>query len=258
MKAILKDKKESKERLDKILFEKNFFTSREKARREIMAGNVFVEGKRIDKPGTAIFNESKIEIKNKSIPYVSRGGLKLEKALEEFNIDVRDKIALDIGASTGGFTDCLLKHNCSLVYAVDVGYGQIAWELKNNPKVKVIDRVNARYLKADDFSVKFDIIVIDVSFISLTKILPSVVNLLSPKGEIIALIKPQFEAGREKVGKGGIVRDLKVHEEVIERIKEFSSLIKLTPKKVIESPILGMDGNKEFFMLLELRLRIGN
>ncbi|MBI4652191.1 TlyA family RNA methyltransferase [Candidatus Desantisbacteria bacterium] len=252
----LSNKKPSRERLDKILVEKGFFISREKAQREIMAGTIFVDERCLDKPGTLISISSKIEIKHKTLPYVSRGGIKLEKALREFKIDATDKIILDIGASTGGFTDCLLKHNAGKIYAIDVGYGQIAWELQNNPKVIIKEKINARYLKPEDFPVLFNIIVIDVSFISLTKILIPAKNLLSGNGQIIALIKPQFEAGKNKVGKGGIISDSATHLEVIENIKQFSISSGLTPGGLIESPITGMDGNKEFFILLMKSKRV--
>lgn len=248
----MSSKNPSRERLDKILVERNLFNSREKAQREIMAGSIFVNNERIDKPGTLISITSIIEVKTHTIPYVSRAGLKLEKALKEFQIEVKDKIALDIGASTGGFTDCLLKHGCSQVYTIDVGYGQLAWEIKNNPKVISKERINARYLKPEDFHIKFDIIVIDVSFISLTKILLPAKSLMKPEGKIIALIKPQFEAGKEKVGKGGIIIDPVVHKEVIDNVMKFASSSGLASHGVIESPITGMEGNKEFLILLSL------
>lgn len=248
-----------KKRLDQLLVEQKLFDSRTRAQAAIMAGQVFVAGQKIDKAGAQVKDEDqdKVEVKGKELPYVSRGGLKLEKALDEFEVEVKGKVCLDIGASTGGFTDCLLQRGAAKVYAVDVGYGQLVWKLRQDHRVVCIERTNARNLTADQLygedSRKAAVVVIDVSFISLTKILPAVKGLLAPGGEIIALIKPQFEAKREQVGKGGIVKDPKVHEEVIAKVKEFSQSIGLIPKSpnyLILSPITGADGNIEFLLHL--------
>lgn len=206
-----------KERIDILLVKKGFFESREKAKRALMAGLILVNGKLVDKPDLKFPSEIEIEIK-KTLPYVSKGGFKLKKALEVFNINVKDFVVLDIGAGTGGFTDCLLKEGAKRVYALDVGKGVIHESLRNNPRVVVMEEINARYLKSEDFPEKFDLITIDVSFISILKIFPKLPNLLKENGKIIALIKPQFEAGPDKVKKGGIVKDLEVHIEVIKKV----------------------------------------
>ncbi|MCS7201589.1 MAG: TlyA family RNA methyltransferase [Dictyoglomus sp.] len=206
-----------KERIDILLVKKGFFESREKAKRALMAGLVIVNGRLIDKPDMRFPTEVKIEIK-KSLPYVSKGGFKLKKALEIFKLNVKDFVVLDIGASTGGFTDCLLKEGAKKVYALDVGKGILHESLRNDPRVVVMEGVNARYIKSEDFQEKFDLITIDVSFISLLKIFPRLPNLLKECGKIIALIKPQFEAGPDKVKRGGIVRDLEVHVEIVKKI----------------------------------------
>lgn len=237
-----------KERLDMLLVNRGFFESRERAKKSIMAGAVFVEGRRVDKAGTKVPVESKIEIKEDPVPYVGRGGLKLEKALDYFGIDVEGKKAIDVGASTGGFTDCLLQRGIEKVYAIDVGYGQLDWKLRNDPRVVVMERTNIRYVKPEDIGEACQIAVIDVAFISLTLVIPAVNPLLDHQGEIIALIKPQFEAGREKVGKKGIVRDPQVHREVIEKIAEFSIEKGLYVKGITYSPIKGGDGNIEYFI----------
>ncbi|MFC1571133.1 TlyA family RNA methyltransferase [Candidatus Margulisiibacteriota bacterium] len=240
-----------RKRLDQILVEKELFESRTRAQAVIMAGQVFVAGKKIDKAGTQIDPTLAIEIKGQDMPYVSRGGLKLERALKDFNVDVRDRVCLDIGASTGGFTDCLLQHGAEKVFAVDVGYGQLAWKLRQDPRVIVIERTNARYLTLDKLNNTVpSVVVIDVSFISLSKILPAVHNLLSDKAEVIALIKPQFEAKREQVGKGGIVKDEKVHKEVVDKVKAEAKVLGFRFKGLISSPITGADGNVEFLIHL--------
>jgi 23S rRNA (cytidine1920-2'-O)/16S rRNA (cytidine1409-2'-O)-methyltransferase len=213
-----------------------------------MSGVVFVDGTRIDKAGTLVEEDSNIVIKDSPLRYVSRGGIKLEAALREFKIDVHDKVALDIGASTGGFTDCLLQHGARKVYAVDVGYGQLDWKLRQEPRVVVMERINARYLKPEDIGEPVDISTIDVSFISLTKIIPPVSKILKPSGVLIALIKPQFEVGRGEVGRGGIVRDENKHREVINKIDRFLEGLNFKILGVIPSPILGADGNKEFLV----------
>jgi len=242
---------EEKERLDVLVHRLGLAQSREKASRQIMSGVVFVDGIKQDKPGTKVPVNSKIEIKGNALPYVSRGGLKLEKAIAAFNIDVKGKTAMDVGASTGGFTDCLLKNGATKVYSVDVGYGQLAWELRSDSRVVCMERTNIRYVKPDDIGEPINIATIDVSFISLEKVLPPVKELLSDDGEIVCLIKPQFEAGREKVGKKGVVRDKKVHEEVIERIISFcKNQAGFAVLGLTYSPIKGPEGNIEYLLYL--------
>jgi len=240
-----------KKRADVILYEKGLVESREKAKRVIMEGSVFVGSQRIDKPGEKLEEDVDITIKENPITYVSRGGLKLEKAIESFNIDLVNKVAMDIGASTGGFTDCMLQNGALKVFAVDVGYGQLDWKLRNDSRVIVMERTNIRNVTLDDIGEKIDFISIDVSFISLRLVLPVAKSLLKDKGEIIALIKPQFEAGREKVGKKGIVRDKNTHIEVIESIVEFSKELGLGINGLSYSPITGATGNIEFLIYLK-------
>jgi 23S rRNA (cytidine1920-2'-O)/16S rRNA (cytidine1409-2'-O)-methyltransferase len=237
---------EGKERIDVLLVEKGFFDSRERARKSLMAGLVFVDNIRVDKPGEKVKRDANIEVKGDSIPYVSRGGLKLEKAINEFGLNLGNKVAMDVGASTGGFTDCMLKNNASKVFAVDVGYGQMAWALRTDPRVVCMERTNIRYVKPEDIGEQLDFASIDVSFISLKLVLPVVKNLLREKGEIISLIKPQFEAGRDKVGKKGVVRDPEVHLEVVQRIVNFACSIGLDLIGVTFSPIKGPEGNIEY------------
>lgn len=238
---------DAKERLDVLLVEQGYYESREKAKAAIMAGLVFVDEEPSDKPGTKISRAKTIRVKGSVHPYVSRGGLKLEKALREFDIDLKDRVMLDIGASTGGFTDCALQNGASYVYAIDVGYNQLDWSLRNNPQVNVMERTNFRYTKLEDLQGPPPTFAsIDVSFISLTIILPPLKELLPIDGSIVALIKPQFEAGREKVGKSGVVRDSKVHEEVLTRILQFASDIGLYLVGLTYSPITGGEGNIEF------------
>jgi 23S rRNA (cytidine1920-2'-O)/16S rRNA (cytidine1409-2'-O)-methyltransferase len=237
---------EGKERIDVLLVERGFFDTREKARKNLMAGLVFVDNVRIDKPGEKVKRNANIEVKGEAIPYVSRGGLKLEKAIKEFNLDLDGKVSMDVGASTGGFTDCMLKNKASKVYAVDVGYGQMAWSLRTDPRVICMERTNIRYVKPEDIKEKLDFASIDVSFISLKLVLPVVKELLKDEGEIVALIKPQFEAGREKVGKKGVVRDADVHEEVINNVISFAFSIGLMLKGLTFSPIKGPEGNIEY------------
>lgn len=237
----------SKERLDLLLVKKGFFDSREKAKRSIMAGLVFVDGIREDKAGAKVSTEARLEVKG-TMKYVSRGGYKLEKALDCFAIHLEDKIALDIGASTGGFTDCMLQKGAKKVYAIDVGYGQFAWELRNDERVVCMEKTNIRYVREEDLDDKGDFASIDVSFISLCKVLRPVMNLLKEEGEIVALIKPQFEAGREKVGKKGVVRDPKVHEEVIMNVIEHGLSENLYLKGLTHSPIKGPEGNIEYLV----------
>jgi len=242
-----------KKRLDQLLMEREFFESRTKAQAAIMAGLVYIGEQKVDKAGTLVPPDCIIEVRGQVHPYVSRGGLKLAKALDEFKVDPKDKVCLDVGASTGGFTDCLLQRGATKVYAVDVGYGQLAWKLRSDPRVVVIERCNARNLQLKDFDpcpLTLDLAVIDVSFISLTKILPAVYNLLGEKGEVVALIKPQFEAGRGDVGKGGVVRSAVVREKVVEKIKNEAQALGYEVRGVIESPITGADGNVEFLIYL--------
>ena len=240
-----------RERIDKLLVELGFADSRTKAQALVMAGVVLVNEKRIEKPSQEFLPTDKIRIKGKSdeIKYVGRGGLKLEKALQEFHIQPNEYVCLDVGASTGGFTDCLLQHGAKKIITIDVGTNQLVWKLRNDERVEVRENVNARYLKAEDFSRKFDLIVMDVSFISVTKILPALKDLLAEDGRIIVLIKPQFEVGKGEVGKGGIVKDEQKHAQVIEKVNALAEEIGLINKGLIDSPILGADGNKEFLAL---------
>lgn len=236
----------NKKRIDVLLVERGFFQSREKSKRVVMEGIVFVGNNRIDKPGEKVDVDSEIIIKGNPIPYVSRGGLKLEKAIKDFDVVLKEKIAIDIGASTGGFTDCMLKNGAKRVYAIDVGYGQLDWNLRNDNRVIVKERTNIRYVKKEDIGEEADFISIDVSFISLELVLPVADKLLKKDGEIVALIKPQFEAGREKVGKKGLVRDKKVHFEVIKKILNFCNKNNLQISNLAYSPITGATGNIEF------------
>ena len=240
-----------RERIDKLLVEQGLADSHTKAQALVMAGVVLVSEKRVEKSSEIFAFDAKIRIKGKSeeIKYVGRGGLKLEKALIEFHICPSEYVCLDVGASTGGFTDCLLQHGAKRVVTIDVGTNQLVWILRNDERVEVREKVNARYLKAEDFAGKFDLIVMDVSFISVTKILPALKDLLAEKGKIIVLIKPQFEVGKGEVSKGGIVKDELKHAEVIEKINDSAADIGLENLGLIASPILGADGNKEFLAL---------
>lgn len=240
-----------KERIDKLLHELGLAESRSKAQSLIMAGLVLVNEQRVDKPSQEFLPTDKIRIKGDSeaTKYVGRGGLKLEKALQDFGINVAGFSCLDIGASTGGFTDCLLQHGAANVVAIDSGTNQMVWKLRNDPFVDVRENTNARHLKPDDFDSKFDLIVMDVSFISVTKIIPALVPLLKDTGRMVILIKPQFEVGKGEVGKGGIVKDQQKHKEVIEKVNSFALSVGLEPLGLIDSPILGTEGNKEFLAL---------
>ena len=239
-----------KERLDKLLVEKGLVKSRERAKALIMAGKVTVNGQVVDKAGASVPVDSVIEVKGEDIPYVSRGGLKLETAINEFGLDVKDFTCLDVGASTGGFTDCLLQHGAKKVYAVDVGKGQLDWKLRNDPRVISIEQFNARYLTDREIPEKVDLIVIDVSFISLTKILPVVKQFLKPEGKIVALIKPQFELTKKEVDKGkGVIKDPELHKKAIEKILYFAREIGLYPENLTLSKPRGPKGNKEFLVL---------
>lgn len=246
-----------KERLDVILVRQGYAPSRERAKALLMAGNVFVDNQREDKAGT-LFDENKItiEIKGRTLPYVSRGGLKLERAVERFPIALRDKVCMDIGASTGGFTDCMLQNKAARVYAIDVGHGQLAWTLRNDERVVCMEKTNFRYVTKETIAEPVDFASVDVSFISLTRILIPARNLLCDKGQMVCLIKPQFEAGREKVGKKGVVRDRKVHAEVVCRIVDYADMIGFEVKGLTYSPIKGPEGNIEYLLWIEKRERI--
>ena len=237
-----------KERLDILLVEKGICESREKAKTNIMAGLIFVDGQRVDKAGEKVKVDADIVFKGEKLKYVSRGGLKLEKAMNTFGIDLTDKVCMDIGASTGGFTDCMLQNNASKVFAVDVGYGQFAWKLRTDERVVCMEKTNIRYVTPEDIGVALDFASIDVSFISLRTIMPAVKALLGDKGEVVALIKPQFEAGRDKVGKKGVVRDKEVHLEVINTIVNFLMENELNVLRLSYSPIKGPEGNREYLV----------
>jgi 23S rRNA (cytidine1920-2'-O)/16S rRNA (cytidine1409-2'-O)-methyltransferase len=242
----------NKERLDVLLVERGLMETREKAKRTIMAGLVYTNEERLDKPGEKVKVDIPLTIKGKMLPYVSRGGLKLEKALKIFDVSVQDKVLLDIGASTGGFTDCALQNGAKMSYALDVGYNQLAWKLRQDERVVVMERTNFRYVTPADLNREMpNFASIDVSFISLTLILPVLKTLLVPGSDIVALIKPQFEAGREQVGKKGIVRDEKVHLQVINKIVEFSIRHGFVATNLSFSPITGGDGNIEFLLHLK-------
>ena len=243
----------AKERLDVLLVQKGFTESREKAQRLIMAGQVLVGNEKIDKAGTKVDETLEIRLLGDKNPFVSRGGLKLQKAFECFPITMLDKVVIDIGASTGGFVDCALEHGAKKVYAIDVGYGQLAWKLRTDERVINMEKTNARYLAPSDFSEAMDWATTDVSFISLTKILPVAFDLLKEEGQMIALIKPQFEAGREQVGKKGVVRDIAVHQEVIRKVLSFASSIGFLVQGLDFSPIKGPEGNIEYLCFLEDR-----
>lgn len=242
---------ESKKRLDLVILEKGFVRSRQRAKALIMAGKVLVNNHVVDKPGAIVLSDDDIVLKGKDHRYVSRGGLKLEKALQVLGVDITGFVCLDIGASTGGFTDCLLQHGASHVYAVDVGYGQLAWELRQDPRVVVIERTNIRYMQPEAIPQLVDLITIDVSFISLKKVVPEVVKFLKKGARILALIKPQFEVGKGNVGKGGVVQVPELHNDVIENLSDFFLNIHLVREFVIPSPILGPKGNREFFISLK-------
>ena len=238
-----------RERIDKLLVERRLAESRTKAQAMVMAGVVLVNEQRVEKSSDQFPTDSPIRIKHADDPtsrYVGRGGLKLEAALKQFQIDVRGLVCLDVGASTGGFTDCLLQHGAERVFAIDVGHNQIDWRLRNDPRVEVREGVNARYLDPQDFLVKFDLAVIDVSFISVAKILPSLLPLLKPVASLVVLIKPQFEVGRGDVGSGGIVRDEGKRIKAVNDVNEFASTLGLKIKNTIESPIAGAEGNIEY------------
>lgn len=243
----------NKTRLDVLLVEQGHMESRQKAQAVIMAGSVFVDGQRVDKPGTAVPNTAQIEVRGHTLPYVSRGGLKLEKAMKTFPLTLTGKVCADIGASTGGFTDCMLQNGAQKVYAVDVGYGQLDWKLRGDPRVVCMERTNARYLTHEQIPQELDFASVDVSFISLGLILPALDGLLSPEGEAVCLVKPQFEAGREKVGKKGVVRDPQVHLEVLEQFLIHAANAGFGVKDITFSPIKGPEGNIEYLGYLTTR-----
>jgi 23S rRNA (cytidine1920-2'-O)/16S rRNA (cytidine1409-2'-O)-methyltransferase len=240
-----------KERFDKLLVEKGIVQSRERARAFIMEGRVAVDGRILDKPGTRVAVDAQLQLREEDQTYVSRGGKKLEGALEAFGIDPRGMVVIDVGASTGGFTDCVLQKGARKVYAVDVGYGQLAWKLQKNPRVVNLERRNIRYLKREEIQDRADLILVDTSFISIEKFLPHLLGFLKEGGDLVSLIKPQFEVGKGEVGKGGVVRDPALHQKVIERISQFSQRLGLKVLPVVESPLLGPKGNKEFFIHLK-------
>lgn len=243
-----------RKRLDLLLVERGLATSREQARRLIMAGAVVVNDQRVDKAGTLVAETAALRVKDEArSPYVSRGGQKLATALQQFALEVQGSVALDVGASTGGFTDCLLQHGARKVFAVDVGYGQLAWSLRQDPRVISIERTNIRTLDPALLDETPTLAVIDASFISLTLVIPKVLALIAPKSEVIALIKPQFEVGKGRVGKGGVVRDPELHAEVVARLQEQAVLWNVNVKGVIESPLLGPKGNKEFLLYVQKR-----
>ncbi len=243
-----------KERLDVLLVNRNFAESREKAKAIIMSGNVFVDGQREDKAGSTFLDTVMIEVKENPLKYVSRGGLKLEKAIVQYGIVLSGKICMDVGSSTGGFTDCMLQNGASLVYSVDVGTNQLAWKLRQDERVVSMEKTNIRYLTPEQIKDEIAFASIDVSFISLTKVLQPVRELLAIDGEIICLIKPQFEAGREKVGKKGVVRDKKIHEEVIELVINYAASNGFDCLDLNFSPIKGPEGNIEYLLYLKKKI----
>ena len=243
--------KEQKERLDILLVNRNLAPSREKAKAVIMAGIVYVNGQKEDKPGAAFDKTADIQVRGSTLPYVSRGGLKLEKAVDCFGVELEGKICMDVGASTGGFTDCMLQNGAKKVYAVDVGHGQLDWKLRNDKRVVCMERTNIRYVTRDDVEDRMDFASIDVSFISLTKVLGPVKELLTESGRIVALIKPQFEAGREKVGKKGVVREKSTHLEVIQKVMDYGMELGFEILNLEYSPVKGPEGNIEYLIYLQ-------
>ena len=243
----------AKKRLDILMVERGLAESRQKAQAIIMAGQVYSGERRCDKAGLTLEEDAPLEVRGQTLRYVSRGGLKLEKAMTHFPISLEGKVAADIGASTGGFTDCMLQNGAARVYAVDVGYGQLAWSLRSNPRVVCLERTNARYLTHEQIPEELEFASIDVSFISLKLILPAVRSLMGESGEVVALIKPQFEAGREKVGKKGVVRDPKVHLEVLEHFLDHAAQAGFTVKGIDFSPIRGPEGNIEYLGYLQAK-----
>ena len=246
-----------KTRLDQLVFERGFAESRERAKTTVMSGLVFVNGQRADKPGMPVAPDAQIEVRGEALPFVSRGGYKLDKALKVFPIDPAGKICIDCGASTGGFTDVLLMHGASKVYAVDVGYGQLAWKLRGDERVVNLERTNLRYITPEQIPEKLDLAVMDVSFISVRLVLPAVIELLRDGADLVCLIKPQFEAGREEVGKKGVVRDAAVHREVVQGILDFAPTVGLSVLGLDYSPIRGPEGNIEYICHMVKRAGVG-
>jgi 23S rRNA (cytidine1920-2'-O)/16S rRNA (cytidine1409-2'-O)-methyltransferase len=240
----------ARERADKLLVDRGLVVSRERAKALIMAGQVIAGDHLVDKPGQLLDLSLELRIKE-DLPFVSRGGLKLQKALDQFSIDVRGLTVMDVGASTGGFTDCLLQRGASRVFAVDVGYGQLAWKLRQDERVLCLEKTNIRYLEPGNLPSMPDLAVIDASFISLEKVLPNTLRLIGDRGEIVALVKPQFEVGKGEVGKGGVVRESEKHDAVIESVCAFARSLQLEVAGVTESPILGPKGNREFLLYLK-------
>ncbi len=243
-----------KKRLDSVLVERGLISSRERAKALIMEGKIYVGGHPILKAGTMIAEDAEIELKSNDIPYVSRGGLKLEAALKHFNIDVSGKTAMDIGSSTGGFTDCLLQRGAVKVYCIDVGYGQLAWKLRQDSRVMLFERTNIRYLQREKIPEDVDLATIDVSFISLTKVIPEVIEFLTKTGEIIALIKPQFEVGKGEVDKGGIVKSEGKRLRAVEQVRKNLELLPLITQGIMQSPITGNKGNIEYLIYLRMKM----
>ena len=243
-----------KERLDVLLVKRNLIESREKAKAVIMSGNVFVEGEKEDKAGTFFEETVNIEVRGEKMPYVSRGGFKLEKAIAKFGLDLEGKVCTDVGSSTGGFTDCMLQNGAKKVYAIDVGRGQLAWSLRNDERVVCMEKTNIRYVTPEDLDSEIDFSSIDVSFISLTKVLLPIYAYLSVNGQVVALIKPQFEAGREKVGKKGVVRESATHEEVILKVKAYAQYIGFLVRNLTYSPIKGPEGNIVYLIYLDKKM----
>jgi 23S rRNA (cytidine1920-2'-O)/16S rRNA (cytidine1409-2'-O)-methyltransferase len=239
-------KRPAKVRVDQLLVERGLVESREKARALILAGQVLADGQKCDKPGHAISAESRLEVRER-MPYVSRGGFKLAAALDHFAVNVPGRVCIDVGSSTGGFTDCLLQRGAAHVWAIDVGHGQLDWKLRNDPRVTVREGVNARYMRPEDFPERFSLAVCDASFISATLLIPAIAPLLTPDGEMIILVKPQFEVGRGEVGKGGIVREPELHRAACDRVRASVEALGFRAQ-IIESPILGAEGNREFLL----------
>lgn len=248
----------AKERLDKMVVERGLAESRTRAQALIIAGQVLVRDQRVDKPGQLIDADADIRIKGETPRYVSRGGMKLEAALRSFKISAEGKNCIDVGASTGGFTDCLLQHGAARVWAVDVGHNQLVWRIRQDPRVEVIEGLNARSLRAEQFPVRFDFATVDVSFISLAKILPAVASVIREEADCIALIKPQFEVGKGEVGRGGIVTDSLKHRRVIAEVRDAAAAAGLCAIDLIRSPILGAEGNREFLIHLKLASRLSS
>jgi 23S rRNA (cytidine1920-2'-O)/16S rRNA (cytidine1409-2'-O)-methyltransferase len=242
-----------KERIDVLMVKNGLSASREKAKATIMAGNVFVGGQRVDKPGIELQEDVLIELKGETLPFVSRGGLKLAKAVEAFQLPFKDQVVVDIGSSTGGFTDCVLQNGAKRVYAIDVGYGQLDWKLRTDPRVVSMERVNARYLDENSLPEKVDWVVSDVAFISITKIFPAMLAILKDDGQVLSLIKPQFEAGREFVGKKGVVKDRNVHKQVLETVLSQAENLGFHVLGLDYSPIRGPEGNIEYLAWLALQ-----